>query len=45
MARRPLRVAVRELAHAFEGDELVLRFYLTAGSFATTVLREIVGVA
>ncbi len=44
MARRPLRVAVRELAHAFEGDELVLRFYLTAGSFATTVLREIVGI-
>lgn len=44
MTRRPLRVAVRELEHAFEGDALVLRFYLTAGSFATTVLREILEV-
>jgi len=44
MARRPLRLAVRELEHAFEGDVLVLRFYVTAGSFATTVLREIVGI-
>lgn len=42
MARRPLRVAVRELAHGLEGDVLVLRFGLTAGSFATTVLRELV---
>lgn len=41
MARRPLRVAVRDLAHAFEGDALVLRLRLTAGSFATAVLREI----
>ncbi|MGD9597319.1 MAG: tRNA pseudouridine(13) synthase TruD [Steroidobacteraceae bacterium] len=40
-ARRPQRVAVRELAHAFEGEVLVLRFRLTAGSFATTVLREV----
>ncbi|MBV6417976.1 MAG: tRNA pseudouridine synthase D [Steroidobacteraceae bacterium] len=43
MARRPLRAAVRELAHAFEGDTLVLAFRLTAGSFAMTVLREVVG--
>lgn len=42
IARRPLRVAVRGLAHAFEGDTLVLRFRLTAGSYATTVLREVV---
>jgi len=45
MARRPLRVAVRELAHAFEGDALVLQFRLTAGSFATTVLREVLDAA
>ncbi|MGE0580975.1 MAG: tRNA pseudouridine(13) synthase TruD [Steroidobacteraceae bacterium] len=44
-ARRPLRVAVRDLAHAFEGDVLMLRFRLTAGSFATTVLREVLDVA
>lgn len=45
MARRPLRVAVRDLAHAFEGDVLVLQFRLSAGSFATSVLREILVVA
>jgi tRNA pseudouridine13 synthase len=45
MARRPLRVAVRDLAHAFEGDMLVLRLRLTAGSFATTVLREVLDAA
>lgn len=39
-ARRSLRVAVCDLAHAFEDDALVLHFRLTAGSFATTVLRE-----
>ena len=44
-ARRALRVAVRDLAHAFEGDVLTLKFRLTAGSFATTVLREILNVA
>jgi len=45
MARRPLRVAVREVAHAFEGDVLVLQFRLTAGSFATAVLREVLDAA
>lgn len=45
MARRPLRVAVRELAHEFAGDDLLLRFRLAAGSFATTVLREVLDVA
>lgn len=45
MARRPLRVAVRDLAHAFESDTLVLQFRLTAGSFATTVLREVLDAA
>lgn len=45
MSRRPLRVAVRDLAHAFEGDTLVLQFRLTAGSFATTVLREMLDAA
>lgn len=45
MARRPLRVAVRDLAHAFEGDTLVLQLRLTAGSFATTALREVLDAA
>ena len=44
-ARRPLRVAVRDLEHGLEGDSLWLRFRLTAGSFATTVLREVLDVA
>ncbi|HNR23348.1 MAG TPA: tRNA pseudouridine(13) synthase TruD [Steroidobacteraceae bacterium] len=41
MARRPLRAAVRDVTHVFEGDTLVLQFRLAAGSFATTVLREV----
>lgn len=45
MARRSLRVAVRDLAHAFEGDALILQFRLTAGSFATTALREMLDAA
>lgn len=40
-ARRPLRVAVRDLEYAFEDATLVLRFRLTGGSFATAVLREV----
>jgi tRNA pseudouridine13 synthase len=39
--RRSLRLAVRELEwRRVEGD-VVLRFWLTKGSFATTVLREL----
>jgi tRNA pseudouridine13 synthase len=40
--RRALRLAVRELTCDHEADAVVLRFRLTRGSFATTVLREIV---
>jgi tRNA pseudouridine13 synthase len=39
--RRSLRLAVRELEWSREGADLVIRFWLTRGSFATTVLREI----
>ncbi|HEU5137550.1 MAG TPA: tRNA pseudouridine(13) synthase TruD [Steroidobacteraceae bacterium] len=40
--RRALRIRVRELVHEYSGDTLRLRFALSAGSFATTVLREII---
>ena len=40
--RRALRIRVRKLAHEYAGDTLRLRFALSAGSFATTVLREII---
>ena len=40
--RRALRIRVRNLEHEYEGDTLRLRFALSAGSFATTVLREII---
>jgi tRNA pseudouridine13 synthase len=40
--RRALRIRVRDLAHEYSGDTLRLRFALSAGSFATTVLREII---
>jgi tRNA pseudouridine13 synthase len=39
--RRSLRLAVRELSWQWDGADVVLRFWLTRGSFATTVLREI----
>jgi tRNA pseudouridine13 synthase len=39
--RRALRLAVRELAWDSEPGAIVLRFRLTRGSFATTVLREL----
>jgi tRNA pseudouridine13 synthase len=42
MERRAMRIRVTELAHEFSGDTLRLRFDLAAGSFATTVLREII---
>jgi tRNA pseudouridine13 synthase len=40
--RRALRIRVRDLEHEYSGDTLRLRFSLSAGSFATTVLREII---
>jgi tRNA pseudouridine13 synthase len=43
--RRSLRLAVRDLNWAREPDAVVLRFRLTRGSFATTVVREIFDVA
>jgi tRNA pseudouridine13 synthase len=43
--RRALRIRVRELEHQYEGDTLRLKFSLSAGSFATTVLREIIASA
>jgi tRNA pseudouridine13 synthase len=42
--RRSLRLAVRELAWTPEPGALLLRFRLSRGSFATTVLREIIDV-
>ena len=39
--RRALRLAVRELSWERQGADAVLRFWLTKGSFATTVLREL----
>ncbi len=43
--RRALRIRVRELDHEYSGDTLRMRFTLSAGSFATTVLREIIAQA
>jgi len=40
--RRALRIRVRDLSHEYSGDALRLRFALSSGSFATTVLREII---
>jgi len=42
MARRSLRLPVRDLAWQSEGDTLILEFFLPAGAYATTVLRELV---
>jgi tRNA pseudouridine13 synthase len=42
MARRSLRLAVRDFAWQTEGDTLILEFFLPAGAYATTVLRELV---
>jgi tRNA pseudouridine13 synthase len=39
--RRSLRLAVRELDWTREGADIIVRFWLTKGSFATTVLREL----
>jgi tRNA pseudouridine13 synthase len=40
--RRALRIRVRDLDHEYSAEVLRLRFALSAGSFATTVLREII---
>jgi tRNA pseudouridine13 synthase len=40
--RRSLRLPVRHLEWAIEGDELTLAFELPRGAFATAVLHEIV---
>ncbi len=45
-SRRPLRVAVRDLELSWiDGSTPVLSFRLRPGSFATTVLRELIDVA
>ena len=41
--RRALRMRVRDLEHEYDQDVLRLRFALPAGSFATAVLRELIG--
>jgi tRNA pseudouridine13 synthase len=40
--RRALRLRVRDLDYHYAGAVLTVRFALSAGSFATTVLREII---
>src|SRR4029077_7026067 len=39
MARRSLRLPVRDFAWQTEGEALILEFFLPAGAYATTVLR------
>ena len=41
-ARRALRLPIRDLAWREEADGLILEFFLPAGAYATTVLRELV---
>jgi tRNA pseudouridine13 synthase len=43
--RRALRIRVRDLAHEYADGVLRVRFALDAGSFATTVLRELIETA
>jgi tRNA pseudouridine13 synthase len=43
--RRALRLAVRDLDCTHEPDAVVLTFRLSRGSFATTVLRELIDTA
>ena len=40
--RRALRLAVRDLTCDYEPNAITLRFRLTRGSYATTVLRELI---
>jgi tRNA(Glu) U13 pseudouridine synthase TruD len=39
--RRALRLAVRDLGWERQGADVVVRFWLTKGSFATTVISEL----
>jgi len=39
--RRPLRLRVQALSHEWLGSDLVFRFRLGRGAFATTVLHEL----
>jgi tRNA pseudouridine13 synthase len=43
--RRALRIRVRDLSHDYADGVLRVRFALDAGSFATTVLREVIATA
>ena len=42
MARRSLRLTVRDLVWQTDGETLILEFFLPAGAYATVVLRELV---
>jgi tRNA pseudouridine13 synthase len=43
-ARRSLRLAVRDFSWQEEGGSLIVEFFLPAGAYATTVLRELIEV-
>jgi tRNA pseudouridine13 synthase len=43
MERRALRLMPRQLTAEWQGNDLLLKFCLTRGAFATTVLRELLG--
>jgi len=43
-ARRPLRLAVKDLTWQISADQLRVSFRLTSGAYATSVLRELVEV-
>lgn len=43
--RRALRMRVHEFVWSFAGDDLILRFRLDAGGYATTLLREVLDIA
>jgi tRNA pseudouridine13 synthase len=40
--RRALRLAVQDLTYDLTAEAIVFRFRLTRGSFATSVLRELI---
>lgn len=42
--RRSLRLRVEELGWSWDGDDLLLSFALTSGSYATVVVRELLAV-
>ena len=43
--RRALRIQVRDLTWVHEGDQLQLKFALSKGAFATSVIAELMGAA